>query len=58
MSMLGIPEIMITLLLVVTRLLPLAAGVWALVTLYRIRMNQDAILLRLEAIEQALSEKS
>ncbi len=35
-------------------LIPLAAGVWALVTLQRIRTTQEAMRLKLEAIERSL----
>ena len=38
--------------------IPIAAGVLALVTLHRIRLTQDAIRLRLEAIERLLGDAS
>lgn len=34
--------------------LPAAAFIWAMVMLYRIRTGQDAIRVRLEAIEQSI----
>jgi hypothetical protein len=33
---------------------PLAAGIWAVVTLHRMRVGQDAIRARLESIERLL----
>lgn len=49
---LGPSELLIALLL---WFLPLAACVWVLVTLARLRRGQDAILARLASLEVALS---
>ena len=54
MNAIGLPEITVVLFLVVAWLVPLAAGIWALLTLYRIRISQDAIRATLESIERHL----
>jgi hypothetical protein len=51
---LGIPELMILLVLVGVYLIPVAAAVWALVTLRRIRDGQQALQVRLDTIERLL----
>lgn len=48
----GVPELLIVLSLVAFRLLPLAALVWALVTLQKIRSTQEKTNRRLEALER------
>ena len=53
-GVIGVPEIMVVLVLVVGWLVPLAAGVWALLTLRRIRIGQDAVRATLESIERLL----
>ena len=53
----GIPEVMILAMVLVWGIVPLAAGVWALVTLHRLRLTQDAIRATLERIEQAVSRR-
>ncbi len=54
----GIPELMVILVVAAIYLIPVAAGVWALGTLRRIRVAQDAMGLRLEAIERLLERAS
>lgn len=54
MVSLGLPELLVVLTIVSIYLIPLAAGVWALVTLQRIRTSQEAMRLKLEAIERSL----
>jgi len=54
MNAIGLPEITVVLFLVVAWLVPLAAGIWALLTLHRIRISQDAIRATLESIERHL----
>ena len=39
-------------------LIPLAAGIWAIVTLQRIRSGQETIRLRLELLERMLQRSS
>jgi hypothetical protein len=39
-------------------LVPIAAGAWALVTLHRIRIGQDAILVELKAIARSLGGRA
>ncbi len=51
---LGMRELFIVLIISVIWLIPLAALVWALITLHRIRIGQDAIRLRLDDIERSL----
>jgi hypothetical protein len=38
-------------------IVPLAVGVWVLVTLYNVRKNHDAIHARLERLEQTLTRR-
>jgi len=39
-------------------LIPIAAGIWALMTLHRIRSRQELILLRLEQLERTLQRNT
>ena len=50
----GIPEILVIMMFGFFWIIPLAAGVWALVTLHRIRTSQEDVRRRLEAIERSL----
>ena len=50
----GLPEIFIMGILGTFWLIPLAAGIWAIVTLQRIRSGQETIRLRLELLERML----
>lgn len=52
----GLPEITIALLVLIFYLPPLAAAVWALVTLHRLRSGQEAVNARLDAIERLLRQ--
>jgi len=52
----GVPELLIILVIGLVYVIPLAAGVWAVVTLQRIRTGQDALRLRLEGIERLLQK--
>ena len=54
MSTLGLPELAVLLLLSTLWLIPIAAGVWAIVTLHQLRVGQDAVRGRLDRIEQLL----
>lgn len=58
MGSVGIPELVILLMFGVFWLVPIAAAIWALVTLYRIRFEQQAMLVRLGAIERLLRQPS
>lgn len=49
----GIPELAISLVLLVFSVVPIAASVWALVVLYRIHAAQREILSRLDRMERA-----
>ena len=51
---LGIPELMILLVLVGVYAIPIAAGVWALMTLQRLRAGQQAVQVKLDTIERML----
>jgi hypothetical protein len=48
------PELRIVLVICVVYGIPLLAGIWAPVSLRRIRAGQEAVLLRLENIERIL----
>jgi hypothetical protein len=52
----GVPELTI-LIVVVTGLVPIAAAVWALVMLYRVRSDVHATRGSLERIEQLLQRR-
>lgn len=54
MGPLGLPELFIILVLSSLWLIPIAAAIWALVTLHRVRVGQDALRVKLEAIERLL----
>lgn len=57
MPALGIPELMAVAMFAFWGLIPLAATVWALVTLYRVRTNLEAIRVTLERVERALGQR-
>jgi hypothetical protein len=54
MGPLGLPELFIILILSSLWLIPIAAAIWALVTLHRVRVGQDALRVKLETIERML----
>ena len=54
MNSIGFPELVVILMIVAFWLIPLAAGVWALVTLYRIRTGQQALQTKVDTIERLL----
>ena len=59
MGPLGVPEIFIMMGILATFwLIPLAAGIWAIITLQRIRSGQETIRLRLELLERTLQRSS
>lgn len=51
----GIPELLIVLVILVSWLVPVAAAIWAVVTLHRLKTGQDGIRARLDAIERHLT---
>ena len=55
MNSVGVPEILILLVLVVSWVIPIAVAIWIVVTLYRLRAGQQTILTKLEAIERRLA---
>ncbi len=52
MGGLGVPEIVIVVLGLVFWLVPIAAGVWAMITLHRIRTTLEVMSEKVSAIEQ------
>jgi hypothetical protein len=52
--MMGLPELLIMLVVVVASLLPIALAIWALVTLQRVRDGQRSIESKLEALSRQL----
>lgn len=54
MGPIGIPELFVFLFVFVLWLIPLAAGIWALITLHRIRTEQHVVQTKLDAIERLL----
>lgn len=57
MGPIGMPEVVVLFGVALFWLIPAAAGVWALVTLHRIRLGQDELRGRLSAIERSLQGK-
>ena len=51
----SVPEILIVLVLAVSWLIPIAVAIWIVVTLYRLRAGQQAILAKLNALERRLA---
>jgi hypothetical protein len=51
-SFIGVPELVIMLTLAAFWAIPVIAGIWALVTLHRIRTEQQTIMAKLDAIER------
>ena len=54
MNAIGMPEMVVILAIAMGWLVPLAAAIWALLTLHRIRLGQDAVRASLESIERLL----
>ena len=52
--MIGMPELMVVLVIGLVWGVPIAAAIWTLVTLQRIRSGQQAVQLKLDAIERLL----
>jgi hypothetical protein len=51
---LGGPELLLLLIIAPMWLIPVVAGVWALITLQRLRTGQDAVQKKLDAIQSML----
>jgi hypothetical protein len=58
MRAIGIPELLVITMIGVFWLIPLAAGVWALITLHRIRTGQQALQAKVDTIERLLQRSS
>jgi hypothetical protein len=54
MMRLGVPELIVVLMVGLIWVVPVAAGIWALVTLHRIRTTQEDMRNRLAAIERSI----
>jgi len=54
MPNLGIPELTIIFVILTIWIIPVAAGIWALYTLSRVRSTVDTMRAQLERVEQAL----
>jgi hypothetical protein len=54
MGRLGMAELVIMLICGGISLVPLAIAIWIIVTLHRIRSGQEAVFMRLEAIERSI----
>jgi hypothetical protein len=50
----GMPELIILLVVGAFWIIPIAAAIWALMTLHRIRAGQQAVQLKLDTIERLL----
>lgn len=55
---LGVPEVIVVLIVGAFWLVPVAAGVWALITLQRIRAAQEAMQRQLDAIERQVQRST
>jgi|SoiMethySBSTD1v2_1073268.scaffolds.fasta_scaffold62380_3 cadmium resistance protein CadD (predicted permease) len=55
--LLGLPELLIILMISLLGIVPLAVGVWVLVTLFNVRKSQDEMRARLERLEQTLARR-
>lgn len=55
---LGVPELLVVLIIGAFWLVPVAAGVWALITLQRIRAAQEAMQRQLDAIERQVQRST
>lgn len=51
------PELMFIGMMAIWGIVPLAAAIWALVTLYRVRTTLDSMRATLERMEQALARR-
>jgi hypothetical protein len=56
MGQFGIPELMILVVLAAFWLVPVAAGIWAVLTLHRLRAGQLEVLTKLGRIERHLPQ--
>jgi hypothetical protein len=53
----GVPELMILFVILLGWGIPLIAGIWALFTLYRMRVDQQAMRRTVDNIEQLLQRR-
>jgi hypothetical protein len=53
----GAPELIVILVIGLIYVVPIAAAVWVIVTLHRLRAGQQAMDTRLEAIERSLQRR-
>ena len=56
MGTVGVPELVMMLAIAALWIVPVAATVWGLFTLHRIRTGQDALRLTVEALERSLQQ--
>jgi hypothetical protein len=54
---LGLPELVVIFLILAVWLLPIGAAIWALVTLQRLRVGQQAMALKVENIERLVQAR-
>jgi len=57
-SSIGVPELVIVLMFALFWIVPVLVAIWALVTLHRIRAEQQAVHVKLDAIERLLRRPS
>ena len=55
--MLGVPELAVISMVALWGIVPLAAAVWALVTLYRVRTDLNAVRATLDRVERTLAQR-
>jgi len=56
MPTLGFTELVVILVIAIFYLVPIAAGIWAVITLYRVHTGQKSIQNRLEEIERFIRD--
>ena len=52
--MLGLPELMIVMVLALVYLVPIAVGIWVVLTLHRVKTGVDAMRATLDRVEQSV----
>ena len=54
MGTIGMPELVMAVIALVFWIVPLLAGIWALITLIQIRRGMEHVVRRLESLERAV----
>ena len=57
MGSIGVPELIVVVMIFISGVLPIAAAVWAVITLHKMRVDQQATRRTVENIEQLLQRR-